>query len=86
MHTVELLEQALEAARRLGYQVRYESLRGAGSGACQIKGQRLLFLDPADSPLEQLQTTVAALEAEPDSADLSVPAELARLMNLRRAA
>lgn len=86
MHTIDLLEQALHAARRLGYKIRYESLGDAGSGACQIKGQRLLFLDPADGPLEQLQTAVAALEGDAKTAELPVPAELARLLNLRRAA
>lgn len=86
MHTLDLLEQALEAARRLGYKVRYEALGDAGGGACQIKGQRMLFLDPADGPLEQLQTTVTALEDETALAQLAVGPELARLLQIRRAA
>lgn len=86
MHTLDLLEQALEAAQRLGYQVRYETLAGAVSGACQINGRRLLLLDPSDGPLEQLQTTVTALEGEPALEQLSLPTELTRLLRLRRAA
>ena len=46
MLTVELLEEALELARRAGYRVRQEWLEGCAGGACVIKGQKWLFLDP----------------------------------------
>ncbi len=47
MTTVELLEQALDLARRSGYKVREEYLDDCLGGACVIKGQKWLFLDPA---------------------------------------
>ena len=50
MLTIELLEESLELARRAGYRVRQEWLDGACAGACVIKGQKWLFLDPNLSP------------------------------------
>ena len=46
MLTLELLEEALELARRAGYRVRKDWLDGCSGGACVIKGQKWLFLDP----------------------------------------
>ena len=46
MHSVELLEQALEIAKKLGYQVREECVGGNGGGSCVVRGQKSLFLDP----------------------------------------
>ena len=39
MHTVELLQEAVEAARRLGYEVRQDWLGGDGGGHCIVRGQ-----------------------------------------------
>ena len=64
MTTVELLEQALGLARRNGYKVREEYLDDCMGGACVIKGQKLLFLDPAQGPREQLEAVLNALWAE----------------------
>ena len=47
MHTVEALEQALDLAQRLGYEVRQEWLGGNGGGGCELNGQKVLFLDLA---------------------------------------
>ena len=66
MTTVELLEQALAVARRSGYRIRQEWLDGCSGGACTIKEQKWLFLDPADSPREQLETVLNALWADPE--------------------
>ncbi len=69
MHTVEMLEQALALVKQLGYSVRYESLEGH-SGACELKGQKILFLDLGLSPSEQLEYVLEALKealvANPD--------------------
>jgi hypothetical protein len=65
MHTVDLLDQAVGAAKQRGYKVREEWLGGAG-GACEIQGQKWLFLDLALSPDEQLEQVLEALrDTEP---------------------
>jgi hypothetical protein len=64
MHTVHLLDEALRAAERLGYQVRHEWLGGAGGGSCEIKGRRLLFVDLALSPADQLERVIDTLRGE----------------------
>lgn len=66
MMTVELLEQALCLARRSGYQVREEYLDDCLGGACVIKGQKWLFLDPTQGPREQLEAVLNALWADAD--------------------
>ncbi len=66
MSTVELLEQALALAKRLGYAVRQEWLGGSGGGACEIKGKKLLFLDLAETPLDHLDQVLELLRRECD--------------------
>jgi hypothetical protein len=76
MHTVELLEEALELAEAAGFKIRQEWLGGGTAGACQLKGQNWLFIDLAASPSEQLDVVVdvlrhlAALPAIPISPGL----------------
>jgi len=65
MHTVELLEEALLSAQRLGYRVRHEWLGGSGGGGCEIKGQKWLFVDLALGPSEQLEQVLDTLHREP---------------------
>lgn len=73
MHTVELLEEALKTARKQGYTVRQDWLSGAG-GACEIKGQRVLFVDLSLSALEQLDQVLAAIQqASTESEAISPP-------------
>ena len=45
MHTIELLDQALDLAKRLGYAIRQDFFAGCGGGGCILKGRKLLFLD-----------------------------------------
>ena len=73
MHTVELLSQAIEVARRLGYQVREDELEGAGGGHCLIGGKKWLLLDLTQSHQEQLRDVTDALRDEPalETAELS---------------
>lgn len=61
MSKVERLEETLRSLRRLGYQVRQEWLGGEGSGACELRGRKLLFLDLAQSSDDQLEAAEAAL-------------------------
>ena len=86
MLTLELLEEALELARRAGYRVRQEWLDGCTGGACVIKGQKWLFIDPNLSPREQLEEVLNALWADPDVAAIDLGPELKHVMPKRKAA
>jgi hypothetical protein len=84
MHTVELLEAALETARSLGYEVRYEWLGGSGGGDCEVKGRKLLFVDVAILPAEQLDQTLEALGRMTGFASLPIRPDLRVLLEGRR--
>jgi len=86
MHTVELLEAALDLAARAGYQVRQEWLGGSGGGGCRLKGRKLLFLDLALGPLDQLEAVLESLRHDPDTAELPMPHALRKLLAVRRSA
>lgn len=86
MHTVELLQEALESARRLGYEVRQDWLGGDGGGHCLVRGRRLLLLDVAQSPDEQLDVVVDALRGEPRMPSLKISHTLAERLDVRTAA
>ena len=64
MHTVELLQEALETARRLGYEVRQDWLGGNGGGHCLVRGRKWLLLDVAQTADEQLDVVADALRGE----------------------
>jgi hypothetical protein len=88
MHSVELLEESLRVAAQWGYQIRQEWLDGGG-GACEVKGQRWLFVDLSRSTTEQLYQVLEALEADgrwnPSmAAEISLP--LAQIAATRKAA
>ncbi len=85
MHTVELLELAIEAAERLGYSIRRECLYVAG-GACEIAGRKWIFLDLSLSSGEQLELVTEALSQDPDVHSLQLHRQLARQVRFRRAA
>lgn len=86
MHTVELLNEALEAARRLGYDVRQDWLGGDGGGHCLVRGRRLLLLDVAQTPDEQLEVVADALRGEGRATTLKVSRMLAERLQGRVAA
>lgn len=86
MHTVEMLEEALELVQRLGYNVRQEWLDGRGSGACELKGQKWIFLDLAEPAREQLQAVAQCLLAMGPGAAAGMSAPLRAEIGLRRAA
>lgn len=65
MRTVELLEQALRAIRKLGYQIREECVGGNGGGSCVVRGQKWFFMDPSLDPNEQFELACEALLADP---------------------
>ncbi len=86
MHTVELLEQAVDLAERLGYQARHEWLGGCGGGGCEIMGQKVLFLDLAVGPEDQLDRVLDLLRCEPGAAAAPMHHELRAMLGLRKSA
>jgi hypothetical protein len=86
MHTVELLEQSLELAERMGYRIRQEWLGGTGGGACEFSGQKWLFVDLALNAVEQLDQVSSALRDDPGIYLVSMNAEMQRLLGVRQSA
>lgn len=79
MHTVETLELALSFATRHGYRVRQEWLDGSPGGACEIRGQKWLFLDPSQNAIEQLALVLDALSSDERLQNVPWPRTLRRL-------
>lgn len=86
MHTVELFEQLIQTATRLGYQIRQEYLGGVGGGSCELAGKKSIFIDLALNSSEQLDQLVEALQEDPAVYTLSLSDEVARVVNDRKAA
>jgi hypothetical protein len=86
MHTVELLKEAVEAARRLGYEVRQDWLGGDGGGHCIVRGRKWLLLDVAQTAEEQLDVVADALRSEASAGRIVNSRELAQRLNLRSVA
>ena len=61
MHSVDVLEEAIELAECSGFEVRREFLGESTGGACRIAGQWLLFVDLSLPAAEQLSQVVTAL-------------------------
>ena len=85
MHTVELLDQALAAARKLGIRVRQEWLSAPG-GLCEFNGKRGLFLDMGAPPVEQLGVVLDALRAVPDLERVKLSADLRQRLQVVKSA
>jgi hypothetical protein len=86
MHTVELLEEAVAAARRLGYEVRQDWLAGDGGGHCLVRGRKWLLLDLAQSADERLDVVADALRAEAGAPRAIQSSELAERLAIRKVA
>jgi hypothetical protein len=86
MHAVELLDQAIDLAKQLGYSVRQDFFAGCGGGGCELKGRKFLFLDLDLTPDEQLEQVALALRNEPTAAAFPLSRELAELLKVRRIA
>ncbi len=85
MHTIDLLEQALEIAKELRYQLRQEWLDGCG-GVCQLNGQKWIFLDLSLSTTEQLGQVLDALQDDPELSTLALNDTMRRLLKVRKVA
>ena len=86
MHTVELLQEALAAARGLGFEIRQDWLGGDGGGHCLVRGRKMVLLDIAQSTGEQLDIVTEALCGEPEAARFVRSRELADRLQSRRVA
>jgi hypothetical protein len=86
MHTVELLNEAVQAARHLGYEVRQDWLGGNGGGHCLVRGRKWLLLDVAQTVDEQLDIVTDALSGEAGAKQAITSPELAKRLSRRCAA
>jgi hypothetical protein len=86
MHTVELLEEAVDAARRLGFEVRQDWLGGNGGGHCIVRGRKWLLLDVAQTAEERLDVVTDAIRGETGAVRAVKSPELVQRLDLRRAA
>ncbi len=64
MNTVVQLENLLGLAKELGYEVRYESLGGAGGGVCALGTRKLMLLDVGQTTADHLETVKDALQQD----------------------
>jgi len=80
MHTIELTEQALDLCQKLGYEIRQEWLGGDCGGGCEIKGRKVLFLDLALGPVDQLDQVLETLRHDPKASSLPMPHQLRGLL------
>jgi hypothetical protein len=83
MHTVELLHEAVDAAKRLGYEVRQDWLGGDGGGHCIVRGRKWLLLDVAQTADEQLEVVADALRGETAAPRVVKSRELAERLDVR---
>jgi hypothetical protein len=86
MHTVELLQEALEAARRMGFEVRQDWLGGNGGGHCLVRGRKWVLVDVSQTAEEQLAIVTEALRGEPGAARFVRSPELVERLQPRRIA
>lgn len=75
------LGELLDLAERLGVEIRRAWLGGDGGGLCVIRGKKVLFLDTAASPPEQVGKTAAALAAVEGVEDCYVRPEVRELLD-----
>ena len=61
MHTIDLLEEALQLASAGGWHVRHEWLGGLRGGSCRLAGRHMLFVDRSLTAAEQLEQVLEGL-------------------------
>ncbi len=84
VHTAQLLHEALNLARRVGFVVRPDYFGGSGGGACQLGAQKVLFLDLALWPDEQLQHVADVLIQEPALEQQPISDQLRQVLQSRQ--
>lgn len=83
MHSVEMIDYALDLAKRLGYEIREDWLGGATGGCCELRGTRWLFLDLSLPVEDRLAQLADALVGDPRIAQESLPPPLRDYMQQR---
>ena len=83
MNTAQLLSQAIDAARRLGYEIREDALEGAGGGHCLIRGKKWLLLDMTQTYRDQLSDVLDALRVEPELGAIEMHPALAERLQTK---
>ena len=90
MYSIDLKDEAIALAERLGWRVRQEYLGEVGGGPCEVGGRKWIFLDIALSPPEQFEQLLDALRGDPAIHAVKVPPGLQQLLGMapaiRRAA
>lgn len=86
MHSVEQLDQLIRLARELGYTVRQEWLGGNGGGACELHGQKHLFIDLANSASEQLDAVADVLSQDERLTTVPITEDLRDVLHIPKAA
>ncbi|MBL8871693.1 MAG: hypothetical protein JNK90_18095 [Planctomycetaceae bacterium] len=86
MHSLDLLQIALETAKRNGFTIRREWLGGVAGGKCRIGSKKILFVDISLSVLEQLQQVTSSLATENDLPIHELDPALARVIRATREA
>lgn len=76
MDEASLLEVVTELIRRLGVDVRRESLGGDGGSLCQIRGRRILFDDLDADVATRVDRCILALAELPEAASIYIPPEI----------
>jgi hypothetical protein len=85
MTSAELLEMALETARRYGYHIRHEWLGGVGSAACEFSGKKWIFIDLSLGTEEQLEQVESALIDDPGIGEQRLIADVALQLQAKQA-
>lgn len=76
MRQVELLDQAFDAIKQMGFEIREETVGGNGGGVCVVPGHKWFFVDPLLGIREQLELAADALRTECRARRDQMPAEL----------
>ena len=80
VHTVDLLEEAISVAERVGFTVRRQWLTEGVGGACRVGAQRILFVNLAASSAEQLAQVVEAIRSVELAEDIAISDSLGRML------
>jgi hypothetical protein len=80
MDSLQLLADALEIARQLGFEVREELIGEGRGGACRIRGRKCLFLDSRLAPRERLERVLDAIRGDSGIAEIAVRPALKHLL------
>ena len=68
LNTIEQLEVLIELAKDMGYIIRHEMMGGVAGGSCEVGGKKILFIDLALGPIDQLESVSRTLASDPQLA------------------